>query len=330
MPAEVASASEGCRPARPIAVVLDGYTLNPGDNPWTNLEAITELTVYDRTPPELVVERAANAEIVFTNKTPLSAEAIESLPNLRFISVLATGYNVVNLPAAKARNIPVSNVPTYSTDTVAQHTVALLLELSHHCGEHSAAVREGEWSRSPDFCFWRKPLIELAGKTLGIVGFGRIGRRVATIAEALGMRVCYYSRHVNDHSEGQFVSWDELLRISDVISLHCALTPESERMINRDALTRMKPTALVINTSRGALVDEADLADALRQGVIAGAAVDVLTTEPPRENPLLAAPNCIITPHMAWSSREARRRLTEVTVENVRGFLRGAPINVVR
>ncbi len=310
------------------AVVLDGYTLNPGDNPWSELEKLTDLEIHDRTPEDQLLCRAADAEILFTNKTPLRARHIEQLPRLKFISVLATGTNVVDLEATAKRGIPVSNVPTYGTETVAQHSIALLLELCHRCGDHAQAVRKGEWTRSPDFCFWKSPLIELTGKTMGIAGYGRIGRQAARIAEALGMKVQYFSRHVETEATAAFVSWPEFLETSDVISLHCALTPQSAGMIDRVAIGQMKPTAFVINTSRGGLIHEGDLAEALNSGRIAGAAVDVLSEEPPLGNPLIDAQNCLITPHMAWTGIQARRRLMSVTIANVQAFLRGAPMNV--
>ncbi len=317
-------------PYLPKAVVLDGVTSNPGDNPWTKLEAITRLTVYDRSPADKILAWAADAEILLTNKTPLSREHLFALPKLKLIAVLATGYNVVDIAAASERGIVVCNVPTYATDSVAQHTFALLLELCHRCGDHDAAVQAGEWSRSPDFCFWKSPLIELNGKILGIAGYGRIGRRVAEMARAFGMEVQYFSRHQQREETGErFVEWEEWVATSDVLSLHCALTPESEKMINRSALERMKPSAFLINTSRGGLIDEEALREALSAGALAGAALDVLTVEPPRENALIGVPNCILTPHMAWTGIHARRTLMDTTVENVRAFLRGCPIHVV-
>lgn len=311
------------------AVILDGYTTNPGDNPWQPLEQLVDLTVYDRTAADQVIERSRDAEIILTNKTPLTAETLEALPNLKLISVLATGYNIVDTTKAKELGIPVCNVPTYSTDTVAQHTFALLLELCHRCGLHSDAVHQGEWSRSPDFCFWKSPLIELSGKTLGIAGYGRIGKRVAEIARAFGMHVQYFSRHQQGNLDGSFVSWEEFLGSSDILSLHCALTPESEKMINAQALRQMKRSAFLINTGRGALIDEHALREALDNGTISGAALDVLSQEPPKENPLIGAKNCILTPHIAWTGLHARRNLMQTTRENVQAFLQGQPIHVV-
>lgn len=315
-------------------VVLDGYTLNPGDNPWDDLAQLGSLTVHDRTPPELVIKRASAAEIVLTNKTVLSAETMAQLPRLRFISVLATGYNVVDVAAARARGIVVSNVPEYGTDSVAQHTIALLLELCQRVGAHDADVHASRWASCPDFSFWRAAPRELAGSTMGIVGFGRIGRRVGAIAHALGMRVIAHGGNRQGPPPFEPFAWaglDELFERSDVVSLHCPLTSENTRLVSAGRLARMKPGAFLLNTARGGLVDESALAAALSSGRIAGAAVDVVSEEPIRTtNPLLGAPNCIITPHMAWASLAARRRLMAATVENVVAFLRGAPVNVVR
>jgi glycerate dehydrogenase len=306
-------------------VVLDGHTLNPGDNPWDPIARFGELTVFDRTPPALVVERARDAEIVLTNKTPLDAQAIGALPRLRFIAVLATGYDVVDVAAARARGVPVSNVPEYGTESVAQHTFALLLELCNRTATHAAAVASSEWSRSPDFSFSKAPLIELAGLTMGIVGSGRIGRRVAEIARAFGMRVTTASSRRADRTE--------LIRLfaeADVVSLHCPLTTENARFVNRDLLRRMKPTAFLLNTARGGLIDEAALRAALEAGELAGAGLDVASREPiDAANPLLGAPNLLLTPHIAWASLAARRRLMEATARNVDAFLAGAPINLV-
>jgi glycerate dehydrogenase len=313
-------------------VVLDGYTLNPGDLSWQGLAALGELAVHERTPAELVIERTLAADVLVTNKTYVGAETLAALPNLRGVAVLATGVDVVDVAAARARKIPVCNVPAYSTAGVAQHTFALLLELCHHVGRHAERVRDGEWSRAPDFCFWREPLLELDGRVFGIVGLGAIGKRVAGLATAFGMRVLAPpSRRGREAVSGvEVVPFDELLARSDVLSLHCPLTSETERMVRRERLERMKPTALLLNTARGGLIDEPDLADALRRGVIAGAALDVLTEEPPpAEHPLLSAPNCLVTPHQAWTTRAARERLMQKTVENVRGILAGQPQNVV-
>ena len=313
-------------------VVLDGYTLNPGDNPWDEIAELGELTVYERTPPELVRERARDADIVLTNKTRLSAATLSELPRLKFISVLATGYDVVDVQAARERGILVANVPEYSTHSVAQHTFALLLELCNRVGQHDAAVRAGEWQRCADFSFWLQSPRELHGLIFGIVGLGRIGRRVAEIALAFGMKVCATGPR-EPRPLPTTIEWTNLADLAgkaDVVSLHCPLTPENEGFVNREFLSRMKPTAFLINTARGRLVDEHALADALRSGNIAGAAVDVIREEPmPANHPLLTAPNCIITPHMAWASLAARRRLMQTTAANIRAFLDGKPINLV-
>ena len=306
-------------------VVLDGYTLNPGDNPWDPVARLGPLTVFDRTPAALVVERGRGAEILLTNKTPLGAASLAELPALRFIAVLATGYDVVDVAAARAREIPVSNVPVYGTDSVAQHTFALLLELCNHAADHAAAVAAGGWTRSPDFCFWTAPPIELAGMTIGIVGLGRIGRRVAEIASAFGMRVISASARAAGRAE-----LGQIFAAADVVSLHCPLTPRTAGFVDGDLLRRMKPTAFLLNTARGGLVDEAALCDALTGGRLAGAGFDVSSSEPlAPTSPLLGAPNLVLTPHMAWASLAARRRLMEATAHNVEAFLGGAPINVV-
>lgn len=312
-------------------VVLDGYTLNPGDLSWKGLEQLGQVHVYDRTAAADIVQRAAAADIVFTNKTPLTAETLAQLPKLKFIGVLATGYNIVDTASARERGIPVANIPAYGTDSVAQFVFALLLELCHRVQVHSDSVFAGEWVNSPDFSYSKAPLIELAGKTFGLIGAGRIGLRTARIAMAFGMNVVTVDRGKKPELEGiGLVDLETLLRTSDVVSLHCPLTTESERLIRADRLRLMKPTAMLINTSRGPLIDEADLAEALRTGQIAGAALDVLSVEPPRpDNPLFHAPNCIITPHIAWASQEARARLMGMAVENVRSFLAGQPQNIV-
>lgn len=314
-------------------VVLDGYTLNPGDNPWDDLAHVGDLVVHDRTPPGQVVARAADAEIVLTNKTVLSAAAIAALPRLRFIAVLATGYNVVDVAAARQRGIVVSNVREYGTASVAQHTLALLLELCHRVGDHARAVAAGEWTRAPDFCFWLAPPIELSGLTIGVVGFGRIGRRVAALAHGFGMRVIATSttrQGAPDYAGFAWRSIPELFAEADVISLHCPLTEDTAGFVNRELLARVKPTALLLNTARGGLIDEGALAAALAASRLAGAAVDVLSSEPPRpDNPLLGARTCIVTPHIAWASLAARRKLMAATVRNVEAFLAGKPINVV-
>ena len=313
-------------------VVLDGYTLNPGDLSWDGLRALGEVVLYDRTPPEAIVERAAGAAIVLTNKTPLSAETLAQLPALRYIGVLATGYNIVDTAAARARGIPVTNVPTYGTASVAQFAFALLLELCHHVGAHSAAAPQ-DWPRSADWCYWRSPLVELAGKTLGIVGFGRIGRQTAKIGDAMGMRIIAHDAVRTNPPEYEGFAWaevDDLFRQADVISLHCPLTPETKDLVNRERLARMKPSAFLINTARGPLIHERDLADALEAGTIAGAALDVLPVEPPvNGSPLLGARNCIVTPHIAWATGAARARLLDTVVDNIAAFQKGSPVNVV-
>ncbi len=316
-------------------VVLDGYTLNPGDNPWTAVAALGDLTVYERSPAEQIVDRARDATIVLTNKTPLAAATIAQLPVLRFVSVLATGYNIVDVAAARQRGIPVSNVPEYGTDSVAQHVFALLLECCQQVGRHAAAVQAGEWTAAADFCFWKSPPLELAGLTIGIVGFGRIGRRVAQLAHAFRMRVTAAggSGASRARAPEPGVEWTDIPSLfaqSDVVTLHCPLTEDNAGFVDAALLRRMRPTAYFINTARGALVDEPALAAALNAGHLAGAAVDVVSSEPIRpDNPLLRARNCIITPHMAWGSLAARRRLMAETVRNVEGFLAGRPINVV-
>jgi len=316
----------------PRIVVLDGYTLNPGDLSWESLSALGEVTLYDRSPGDQVAQRAAGAEIVLTNKVVIGREAIRQLPQLRYVGVLATGYNVVDVEAARERGIIVTNVPAYSTPSVAQLVFALLLELTHHVGHHARTVREGRWSASPDFCYWDFPLIELSGLTFGIVGLGRIGRGVAKLADAFGMKVIAFSHRppATVPSYVRMASLDELFAQSDAISLHCPLTPETKEMVNAERLGKMKQTAFLINTGRGALVKEQDLADALNAGQIGGAGLDVLSAEPPDPgNPLLSARNCYITPHIAWATRAARQRLLHTAVENVRAFLAGSPVNRV-
>jgi len=313
-------------------VVLDGYTLNPGDLSWKGLEALGRCAVYDRTGPEEVLSRAEGTEIVLTNKTVLSSDVIEQLPGLKYIGVLATGYNVVDIEAAGERGIVVTNVPAYSTPSVAQMVFAHLLNLTHHVGHHARTVRSGRWSSNPDFCYWDTPLIELAGLTMGIIGFGRIGRTIAKLALAFGMKVTAYDIvTLADMPEGcQLVGLDDVFRNSDVVSLHCPLTPQTEKVVNKQRLALMKKTAFLINAGRGPLVDEQALADALNNGKIAGAGLDVLSSEPPdKDNPLLKAKNCFITPHIAWATRSARQRLLKVVVDNVAAFLAGKPQNVV-
>jgi len=313
--------------------VLDGYTLNPGDLDWSCLDEFGEVTLFERTgSEEEAIRRIGDAEIVLTNKTPITESILNACPSIRLICVLATGYNVVDTAAAKERNIPVCNVPTYGTDAVAQFTIALLLELCHRVGLHSDLVHQGEWSRCPDFTFWRTPQMELAGKTMGIIGFGKIGRAVGRIAKALGMRVlaCNPSRCDEGAAIGTYTDLDTLLRESDVVSLHCPLFPSTKGIIGPEALGKMKNGSILLNTSRGPLLDETAVAQALRSGKLRSAAVDVVSTEPiSRENPLLEAPNCLITPHMAWTSRESRVRLLACVADNIRAYLNGTPQNVV-
>lgn len=313
-------------------VALDGYALNPGDNPWDDVAKLGEFVCHDRTPVDKVVERSIDADILLTNKTPISAETIAKLPKLKFISVLATGYNIVDVNAAKARGIPVSNVPIYGTDAVAEYVFALLLNYHRQPQLHSDLVHQGEWARVNEWSFWRKPLAELAGLTIGIVGFGRIGRRVGEIASAFKMNVL-----ANDVFHGNPpsypVGWREIPELfaeCDVVTLHCNLTPENTGIVNKALLRTMKRNAYLINTSRGPLVKDADMAEALQEGWISGAALDVVTVEPmPNDNPLLKAPNLTLTPHIAWAAVEARQRLTKVTAENIASFIAGKPINVV-
>ena len=313
-------------------VVLDGYTLNPGDLTWKDLETLGRCTVYDRTPAELTVERANGAEIVLTNKTVLSADIIGRLEQLQYIGVLATGYNIVDVEAARKRGIPVANVPTYGTESVAQMIFAHLLNLAQHVAHHAETVRAGRWSACPDFCYWDTPLIELQGLTMGIIGLGRIGRAVARLARAFGMKVIAYDVTTpSPLPEGcKMMELDDIFRRADVVSLHCPLTPQTDCLVNKERLALMKPTAFLINTSRGPLIDEQALAEALNDGKIAGAGLDVVVTEPPvPDNPLLKAKNCYITPHIAWATRAARKRLLQVSVQNIATFLDGRPQNVV-
>ena len=314
-------------------VVLDGYTLNPGDLTWAGLEALGELTVYDRTDAADIISRIGDAEIVYTNKTPITEETLAACPNVKFIGVLATGYNVVDTEAAKKRNIPVCNVPTYGTTAVAQYTMALLLEVCHHVGAHSDAVKAGAWASCPDFCFWNYPLIELAGKTMGVIGFGRIGQDTAKLAQAFGMKILAFDAYPNKALESdtlKYVELDELFANSDVISLHCPLFPSTQGIINKENIAKMKDGVIILNDSRGPLIVEQDLYDALESGKVAYAAMDVVSTEPIREdNILLKAKNCIITPHIAWAPKEARQRIMNTTAKNIEAFLSGNPINVV-
>lgn len=313
--------------------VLDGYCLNPGDLDWNALGALVDVTVHDRTPAAEIIARAAGSQMLMTNKTPLDATTLAALPDLKYIGVLATGFNIVDVVAAKQRGIVVTNIPLYGTASVAQHAFALLLELCHHAGAHGEAVRNGEWSKSADWSFWKTPLIELAGKTMGIIGFGRIGRQTAKIADAMGMRVLANDVYQGNAPAYENFAWagiDELLAASDVVSLHCPLTAENKGLINAARLRTMKRSAFLLNTSRGPLIVDQDLADGLNEGVIAGAGLDVLSVEPPVSgNPLFSAKNCLVTPHIAWATKEARSRLMDVAVSNVQAFLSGAPQNVV-
>ncbi|MBO9150914.1 D-2-hydroxyacid dehydrogenase [Chitinophaga sp. GCM10012297] len=314
-------------------VVLDGYTLNPGDLSWSALEALGNVKIFDRTPPGQVLQRAKDANIILTNKAIVNAETINALTGLQYIGVMATGYNVVDIQVANARNITVCNVPAYSTASVAQLTFSLLLELCQGAGAHSASVHKGEWAASQDFSYWKMPLTELQHKTLAIIGFGQIGQAVAKIAMAFGMRVIASHKHPErDKMEGvTFKDQATCFREADVVSLHCPLNAENKGFVNAALLASMKPSALLVNTSRGPLIREDDLAEALNKGVIAGAGLDVLTVEPPpADNPLLSAKNCVITPHIAWASKEARSRLMDKVVSNIKAFLEGKPVNVVK
>ncbi len=314
-------------------VVLDGYTLNPGDNPWDEVAKLGKLKVYDRTAPHELLGRAGEAGIILTNKAPIPAEALRQLAKLRFISVLATGYDIVDIVAAGERGIPVCNVPEYGTDSVAQFTFALLLELCHHVGAHDMAVKAGDWAASPDWSFWKTPQDLLAGKKMGIVGFGRIGRRVGELAHAFGMEVLAFDPQQGEapaYSPFRWTPQQDLFAGADVISLHCPQTPDNVGFVNGDLIGLMKRGALFINAARGGLVNEKDLAEALNRGRIAGAAIDVVSIEPIQsDNPLLGARNCLITPHMAWATLAARQRLMKATVENIEAFMSGRPINVV-
>ncbi|MBN1402121.1 MAG: D-2-hydroxyacid dehydrogenase [Anaerolineae bacterium] len=313
-------------------VVLDGYPLNPGDLSWEALEALGECEVYDQTSPELIVERAGPADIVLTNKVILNREILERLPKLRFVSVTATGYDVVDVDAARERGIPVSNVPTYGTTSVVQMTFAHLLNLTQHVAYHAETVRRGRWSESDTWCYWDYPLVELAGLTLGIIGFGRIGRASAALAKAFGMQVIAYDAYVTDSGdpEIEMVALDRVFAESDVLTLHCPLTPETEGLVDKRRLSQMKRSAFLINTSRGPVVNNVDLAEALNAGVIAGAGLDVLDVEPPEaDHPLLQAKNVHITPHISWATRSARARLLRTAIANVQAYLEGEPVHIV-
>ena len=316
-------------------VVLDGYTENPGDLSWAGLEALGEVTVYDRTAYQespLIAERIGDAEIVVMNKTPISKETIDKCPNIKLIAVLATGYNVVDYNYAKEKGIPVCNVPTYGTASVSQFSIALLLEICHHIGHHSESVHAGNWANNADWCYWDYPLIELEGKTIGIIGFGRIGQAEGRVAKALGMNVLAYDLYPNESGKaiGEYVDLDTLFAKADVITLHCNLTPENTGMINKDTIAKMKDGVILINNARGQLIVEQDVADALNSGKMGAAGLDVVYTEPIKaDNPLLQAKNCIITPHISWAPKESRQRIMDITVDNVKAFLNGAPQNVV-
>lgn len=316
-------------------VVLDGYTLNPGDLSWKDLEKLGELTIYERTPvddPQIIIERIQDAEVVYTNKTSLSREVFEYCPSLRFVGVLATGYNVVDIRAAKDKNIPVANIPSYGTAAVGQFAIAMLLEICHHVGHHNQAVHEGRWSTCADWCFWDYPLIELDRKTMGIIGFGRIGQATGKIAKAMGMEVIAFDEYPNESGKeiADYVSLDELYARSDIISLHCPLLPSTEGMIHKKSIEKMKTGVILLNNSRGTLIVEQDLADALNAGKVYAAGLDVVSEEPVKgNNPLLTAKNCIITPHISWAPKESRQRLMKIAVDNLKAFLDGKPIHIV-
>ena len=314
--------------------ILDGYTENPGDLSWGGLEELGDLTVYDRTADEdgEILRRIGGAEAVYTNKTPLRESVLRACPKLKFIGVLATGYNVVDCAAARELGIVVSNVPSYGTAAVGQFAMGLLLEICHHIGYHDQAVKEGKWENNPDWCFWDYPLIELEGKTMGIIGLGRIGCRTAGIAGSMGMKVIASDEHPSDRGKGlaEYVTMEELFASSDVIALHCPLFPSTQGIINRENIAKMKDGVIILNNSRGQLIVEQDLADALNSGKVYAAGLDVVSTEPiSGDNPLLGARNCIITPHISWASRESRQRLMNVAVDNLRQFAAGSPVNVV-
>ena len=315
-------------------VVLDGYCENPGDLSWAPLEQFGEVVVYDRTPDtkEAVVERLQDADILVGNKNNITAEIMDACPKLKYIAVQATGYNVIDVAAAKERGIPVSNVPTYGTMAVAQHTMALLLEITNLVGHHNDRVHAGRWAEGPDWCFWDSPLMELDGKTLGVIGFGKIGQQTAKMAKAFGMNILATGSRPNEEGRaiGEYVEMDELLAKSDVITLHCPLFPNTKGIICKENIDKMKDGVIILNSSRGPLVVEQDMADALRSGKVKAAAVDVVSAEPmTNDNPLLTAPNCIITPHIAWAPKEARQRIMDTTAKNIEAFLNGSPINVV-
>lgn len=318
------------------AVILDGYTLNPGDLDWAGFQELADFEIYDRTSFSIedtpfIVDRAKDAEIIITNKTPITAKAMDQLPQLKYIGILATGYNIVDIEAANARNIVVTNIPDYGTDSVAQNAFALLLEITNRVGSHNEAVKTGQWAESGDFSFWNHPLIELANKTMGIIGYGRIGQTTAKIAQAFGMKILAYNRtreKVIETNTVRYATINELYEKSDVIVLHSPLTDENEGMINKEAISQMKDDIIIINNARGQLINENDLAIALNSGKVGGAAVDVVSTEPiAADNPLLTAKNCIITPHIAWATKEARQRLLDIAVNNLKKYLAGDVVN---
>ncbi len=316
-------------------VILDGYTENPGDLSWEGFEKLGELKVYDRSPLNdnaEVIKRIGDAEVVYTNKTPLPKEVFDACPSIKFVGVLATGYNVVDVATAKEKGIAVSNIPTYGTAAVAQFAIALLLEICHHVGHHSNTVFEGKWQNCPDWCYWDFPLMELAGKTYGVIGFGRIGQESAKIAKAFGMKIIAFDEYQNDAGKeiGEYVSLDKLLAEADVISLHCPLFPSTEGIINKANIAKMKDGVIILNTSRGPLIVEQDLTDALNSGKVGAAGLDVVSSEPIKaDNPLLKAKNCIITPHIAWAPKESRGRLMDIAVANLQAYVDGTPVNVV-
>jgi len=316
-------------------VVLDGYTENPGDLSWEGLEKFGELKVYDRsslTDPKEAIARIGDAQAVFTNKTPITAEVFNACPSIKFVGVLATGYNVVDVNAAREKGVPVCNIPAYGTAAVGQFAIALLLEICHHIGHHDKAVHEGKWENNADWCFWDFPLIELAGKTLGVIGFGRIGQTTGAIAKAMDMKVIAYDSVTTDSGRqiAEYVSLDKLLADSDVIALHCPLFPETQGIINKANIAKMKDSVIILNNSRGPLVVEQDLADALNSGKVYAAGLDVVSSEPIKgNNPLLKAKNCFITPHISWAPKESRQRLMDIAVGNLAAFVKGSPINVV-
>ncbi len=313
-------------------VILDGYTENPGDLSWAGFEALGDLTVYDRTPADLVAERIGGADAVYTNKTPITRDTLDACPSVKFIGVLATGYNIVDVAAAKEKGIPVCNIPTYGTAAVAQFAIAMLLEICHHAAHHSEAVHQGRWENCDDWCFWDYPLIELADKTIGIIGFGRIGRATGQIARALGMKVLAVDKYEDDGGRAiaTYTDIDALFAASDVIALHCPLFPDTEGIINRESIAKMKDGVIILNNSRGPLIVEQDLADALNSGKVYAAGLDVVSSEPIKgDNPLLKAKNCLITPHISWAPKESRKRLMDIAVDNLRQYVNGNPVNVV-